>query len=415
MTYRTVRSTGAPSGAAPALLASPSFRALWISVCLISLAVQFYFVGLVWLVLDVTGSGLALGTVLAVAAVPRAAAMLLSGALIDRRPGRLLLTVSSLTSAALVGLIAGLLGLGDLGLGQVLVLVSLLGLMDAIFYPVASALVARLVDRSRLASANALVQGADTVANIVGPVLSGFVVGAFGLEAAFWLNAALFIAGCLVVRLMRREAEATAPAPERESYGRALVDGVRYAWRTPVVRVSLIVIALLNFGTIGPMIVGTAILAETRFGGDATLYGLLFSVYGGGALVGTVAAGAVGRLRRPGLLLAWLSFGIGFGMIAIGLAPTAWLAAVAIGLMGILGGFVIVFATAWLQAHTDDRMQGRVASLLAFAAVAVDPFSQAASGALVELGVTTLFVAAGTLMLATGALMLPSRALRQGM
>jgi hypothetical protein len=55
----------------------------------------------------------------------------------------------------------------------------------------------------------------------------------------------------------------------------------------------------------------------------------------------------------------------------------------------------------WLQQQTAFHMQGRMMSLIMFAAVALDPFSQAASGALLEISLTGLFVAAGIIMLLT--------------
>jgi MFS family permease len=77
------------------------------------------------------------------------------------------------------------------------------------------------------------------------------------------------------------------------------------------------------------------------------------------------------------------------------------MAAVAIALMGIGGGIVGVLGLTWLQQQTATYMQGRMMSLVMFAAIALDPFSQAISGMLLEINLIGLFVAAGVLMLVT--------------
>ena len=59
------------------------FQLLWCGESVSLLGDQFHFVALSWLTLELTGSGLALGTVLTVAAVPRAVFMLVAGALVD--------------------------------------------------------------------------------------------------------------------------------------------------------------------------------------------------------------------------------------------------------------------------------------------------------------------------------------------
>lgn len=80
--------------------------------------------------------------------------------------------------------------------------------------------------------------------------------------------------------------------------------------------------------------------------------------------------------------------------------------------MGLGGGIVGVVGVTWLQQQTVAQMQGRVMSLLMFAAVALDPFSQVISGVLIDVSLTGLFVIAGITMLLTAALSSMSQAAR---
>jgi hypothetical protein len=104
-----------------------------------------------------------------------------------------------------------------------------------------------------------------------------------------------------------------------------------------------------------------------------------------------------------------LASALGMGLIALGFVFQIWTAAMIILLMGIGGGIVGVLALTWLQQETAIAMQGRMMSLVMFAAVALDPFSQAISGVLLDISLTGLFLAAGITMLATALVSLLSQ------
>ncbi|MFM7886182.1 MAG: hypothetical protein ACKPCM_05720, partial [Pseudanabaena sp.] len=107
---------------------------------------------------------------------------------------------------------------------------------------------------------------------------------------------------------------------------------------------------------------------------------------------------AVKQLQTPLVLLA---SALGIGLIALGFVFHTWTAAAIILSMGIGGGIVGVLALTWLQQETAIAMQGRMMSLVMFASVALDPFSQAISGVLLDSSLTGLFLTAGATMLIT--------------
>ncbi|MEO8396870.1 MAG: MFS transporter, partial [Chloroflexota bacterium] len=78
------------------------FRLLWIGQSVSMLGDQFYLIALPWLVLQITGSALALGTVLALASIPRAMFMLIGGALVDRFSPRTIMFLSNIARMILV-------------------------------------------------------------------------------------------------------------------------------------------------------------------------------------------------------------------------------------------------------------------------------------------------------------------------
>src|SRR4029079_4588125 len=96
---------------------------------------QFYLIALPWLVLQLTGSKVALGTVLMLAAVPRAVLILMGGAISDRSSPRRIMFITAFARTILVAAIAALLWMNSIALWHVYVLSFLFGLADAFGIP----------------------------------------------------------------------------------------------------------------------------------------------------------------------------------------------------------------------------------------------------------------------------------------
>src|SRR5215475_10747133 len=100
--------TASPASQAPATvhpLRNPNFVVWWIGATTSLLGDQFYIVALPWVVLQLTGSAVAMGTVAMCAGIPRAALMLMGGAVTDLVSPRKVLMVTASARAVLVGAI----------------------------------------------------------------------------------------------------------------------------------------------------------------------------------------------------------------------------------------------------------------------------------------------------------------------
>ena len=155
----TAPTTPAPRFGLLRPLASRDFRLVWAGQAVSLLGDQFHLVALAWLVLDLTGSGLALGAVLMAASIPRAVLIIVGGALADRFAPRRLMLASDIARSATVGILAVLILTGRVELWQLVVMGVVFGIVDALFFPAMNAIVPSLVPPDRLPAANALVQG----------------------------------------------------------------------------------------------------------------------------------------------------------------------------------------------------------------------------------------------------------------
>jgi len=406
--------------------ADRDFRIFWAGENVSVLGDQFHFVALAWLTLQLTGSGLALGTVLMAAAVPRALLMLFGGAISDRYQPKTVILASNALRAVAVGIIAALVLTDRAELWQVAVMAVVFGTVDAFFYPAISSFLPLLLGPERLPAANALFQATGQLIGLVGPALAGVVIAIIGTGPAFALDSASFVVAAVAIVLvhggLRRlakdpSAEAVMPEPSTPPTPQAptgilatIREGAAYAFRDPALRTLLVMSAALNFAFTGPISVGLPWLSANRFDAGAAGFGIMLSGWGAGALIGAIVAGSVGRIRHQGGVIVAIAAVLGLGLAAIGVAPNVAAVTLIALAMGVGGGFINVTVVSWVQQRTDPAILGRVMSLLMLGSVGLAPLSLVVTGALIDIHPTLVFLGAGGIILASVGVALASRA-----
>ncbi len=396
------------------------FRLVWFGESISLFGDQFHYVALSWLVLGLTGSGLALGTVLLAAALPRGVFLLVGGALSDRISPRTLMLGSNVVRAVITTIVAALVLGGRVEIWHLVIAGALFGTVDAIFFPAIGTIVARLVPADRLGPANAVLQGTQQLMQSVGPALAGFAIAIVGVGAAFVIDAASFGVAALAMFLVRsvgvpeasvppglasdvvfvdESPESPGPAP-RASVLTEMIEGARAVMGDPVLRMLVLLSTSFNLAFTGPVVVGLPWLVQVRFGGDAAMLGLLFAAFGGGSLIGILLVGTVQRKRGLGRLLIAIATLLGVGLAAIGLAPAPVVGVICF-LMGGGTGYLNVSIITWTQARTEPRLLGRTMSFLMLGSVVGAPLSLAIAGVVVDIEATALFIGAGGLVIAT--------------
>lgn len=408
------------------------FKLLWIGEAISLIGDQFYMIALPWLVLQLTGSALAMGTVLALAGIPRALFMLVGGALTDRFTPRMVMLASNLLRMMLVSLLAVITMVGQIEVWMLYLFALTFGLVDAFFYPAQNAIVPRLVNKDQLQFANTIMQGTLQLSLFAGPVLAGYLISVLdkavaagtvqgagdtqGIGLAFGIDAFTFLASAITLWMINPHATVIRKQDEGESEN--LMSSIRevllVVWNDVRLRTFFILIAISNFLINGPLIIGIPVLANSRFPEGAAAFGIIMSAYGGGSLLGIALAGILPRppARRMGTVLGFIWSVLGLGVLALGLIPYTSLAALVTLIMGAANGYVVIIFITWLQTSTKDVMLGRMMSLLMFASAGLLPLSSLLTGALISLHVVGLFVISGSLMTLLVLLMLRNPAIR---
>jgi MFS family permease len=385
------------------------FRLLWTSEAISVIGDQFHFVALSWLVISITGSGLALGTVLIAIAIPRAILLVPFGVVADRRPGRTLMLTAHLVRGGVVGAIAALALSGQVSIPLLAVLGALFGAADALYMPAQQAFLPRTLEPDRLPSANALLQGTYQVASILGPPLAGAVIALTSTGVAFAVDATSFVLASIVILMLSKTSPARAASPTgdettaaepHEGFRTAIAGGIRYVLRDRALLLTMVISLVINLALNGPVMIGMPWLADQRFGVGPAGLGLLVAAWSVGALVGVIVAGSITRERQGWIVLGAVVV-CGIGELLVGVLPSFAGAWISLAVLGVAIGYANIVAISWIQRRVDHAMTGRVMSLVMLMGFGITPLSLALSGLLVDLDATVLFVGAGLLVLAT--------------
>jgi len=390
-------SISAPSipAVAPHPLLERNFRMLWAGSAISAVGDQFYLVALPWVVLQLTGSAVAVGTILMAVAIPRALLMLLGGALTDRISARRILMSTASARTLLVTVIGFLLWWHSLQLWQLYVLGFFFGVADAFAWPAATTLLPSVVKREQLVAANSVFQTTGQLTAIAAPAPAGLVIKALGTAWAFFIDAISFL--FIIAALWRLPDPPQAASAAKPPVWRSIMDGIAYVRRDVPLRSLMLVAAMLNFCISGSMGVGLPYLVKTKFG-SAAAYGLVISAMAAGGLIGALLAGIV-KIKRRGLLLLGACVVISAGIASIGLLGNLWFIAAVLLLLGCSAGVANVHIAAWIQQRIDATVRGRVFSVLMLANFGLIPISLAIAGLLIAWSLKLMFLIAGVSML----------------
>ncbi len=355
---------------------SRDFRLLMTSEAAWLLGSRFYLIALPWLVLQLTGDVVAMGSMVVLAGVPRIAFMMVGGALSDRFSSRMLMLGANLVRTILLALLAWLALSGQVELWMLVGFSLAYGLVEAFFSPARSAIVPLLVRGEDLQAANSMALGLEQFCGLVGPVLAGLGIawldpgrelGLLGVGAAFAVDALATLGSVVSLGAMAPRRPAARVTEPKANLAFSIQQVVTYVWSHKLLRMLLLIVVAVNLLTTGPLWVGLPVLAGTRLAGGAAALGLLTSALGGGALLGTALAGVLPKPAARSLgAIFWLTLGVvASGLAALVSTASLAVAALAALLVSAATSHINVTLVTWMQSQTPQALMGRMMSLVA--------------------------------------------------
>ena len=333
----------------------------------------------IWLILGLTGSGLAVGLTTALQFLPILLFGAWGGLLADRVPKRRLLLVTqglmalpalALLSLSLAGAVTPLI---------VYALVFARGTVNAVDNPTRQSFVIEIVGSERLVNAVSLNSVLVHSARIAGPALAGVLIATVGVEPCFAINALTFFV--MIGALWGMDPASLRAAEPAERRRGSIREALAYVRADRDLAVPLALMALVgtfgfNFQVILPL------LARFSFDGGAGVYSALLCAMGAGSVVGALVTGARGRTGLGVVGAASLAFGL-FALAAAA-APTL---ALELPVLALLGAASVTFAASVnssLQLAVSPQMRGRVMALYAMVFLGSTPVGGPLAGWLSE-------------------------------
>ncbi|MER7656017.1 MFS transporter [Streptomyces albidoflavus] len=337
------------------LRTSADFRRLWIGNTISWVGQGMTALAISLQVYDLTRSSFSVGLVGLFSLVPLVVFGLYGGAIADTVDRRLLGLASSTGSWLLAVALAVAAFAGFHQVWFLYAVVALQAVCAALNSPARTSMIPRLLPAEQLPAANALNSMTTTFGTMTGPMLGGALVGLWGYQAAYIIDAVAFTAALYAMWRL----PAMRPQREEGSRGRASVlDGLRFLATRPNIRMTfftdLCAMVLAHPRALFPAV------AVVWYGGDAKTAGLLVAAPAVGALLGSVFSGWLGRVHRHGVAILLAVGGWGLAVAVFGLTRNLWLGLLFLALAGAADAISMVFRSTMLQAATPDAMRGRL-------------------------------------------------------
>jgi MFS family permease len=321
-----------------------------------------------WLVLQITGSGVALGITVALQFTPVLLVGAWGGLVADRVDKRRLLVATQAAAGVLALILGAVTVLGIVQLWMIFVLAVGLGVVNAVDNPARRAFVVEMVGTEHVSNAVSLSSAMFMAARVIGPAIAGLVIAGLGVSWCFFANGVSYSAAVLAFMAMREnEFFAVEPVPKRKGQ---LREGLRYAWSTPALRLVLVLTAVIgtlafNFQVVLPL------LAKETFSGGAETLGVLYAFMSVGSVIGALVSAHEAQATRRFVLGAALVFGA--ALVVAAFAPTLGLELLVLVPVGAAGIAFTAMSNGVIQTECAPEMRGRVAALFTVAFLGSTP------------------------------------------
>ena len=352
------------------------FRVLWFGAFTSTVGNWMQEVAQAWLVFDLTKSSFYLGLDDFLGQLPILLFTLIGGVVADRHDRRHVLLGSQLVQMATAFTLAALIYWHVVRVSHILLLSFVAGLGQAFGGPAYQALIPSLVRKNDLPNAIALNSIQFNLARVVGPLLAGATLAAWGSAACFGLNGLSFLV--VIVALLSMTIKHVKPAGQT-SMAHELKSGFRYAKGESAI-VALTILASLTTFLGLPLLTFLPVFARNIFHGDINRFSHMMAFSGAGAVCGALVVAWLGRFRHMGRTLLLTQAAFGALVTAFAVSRIAWLSDLLLFCTGATLLMTFSMTSSLVQLIVPDNLRGRVMSIYMVAFRGGMPLGSLAAG-----------------------------------
>ena len=344
-----------------AALTYRDFRVLWFGAFTSTIGTWMQKVAQNWLVLTISGTSSAffLGLDSFLGELPILLFTLVGGVVADRYDRRRLLLTSQYVQMTAAFILAALVYANVVRIWHVLALSVLTGMAQAFGGPAYQSLLPSLVSKDHVPNAIAFNSIQFNLARVIGPLIAGSALAAFGMVACFGLNGLSFLAVIAAILLLHIK---HIPPKTTTRLHQELRSGFAFV-RSHHALVSLAVLGFAATFLGNPLLTFLPLFAKNVFHGDVTEYTHLMSFAGAGAVTGALVVAWLGKFPHMGRTLLIIQVVLGALITTFAITRLFWINALLLFACG--AGMVMVFAmlSSLVQLNAPNEMRGRVMSI----------------------------------------------------
>ena len=375
---------------------SRSFTVMWIGALVSNIGTWMETVALAYYVADTTGKASWSAVVAAAGFIPAAVVGPVGSAMADRLDRRRVLITTNALAALLAAILAVWITNGDAGPGVIAALSFIAGAVAMFGFPSFQTSLPDLVPREHLVAAVGLSNAQWNLGRILGPACAALAMTVGGISTALWCNVVSF--GAVIVAVI------AADLPHREGVQRpifrALADGVGFARNHPAMR-RMLALMIATILIASPFIAFVSQMATNVFDGSAKATSLLVTAQGIGAVIAAFTLGGLTKRLGVWRLLTGAVLLLGPALVLYAIAPELWVAAIGLGVVGLLYGYAFTSFAGVAQQSAPDEMRGRVLAVNSFVLGLLYPIGTLIQGALADAaGLRWVTAASGLTLLA---------------
>jgi MFS family permease len=376
-----------------ALSDNTHYRSYWVGNQANTLVMQMQMVANGYLAFTLTNSATALGIVAFASSLPMLVFSPLGGVLADRLQKRGLLLIIQAIQCVIALAIGILVAVGRIEYWHLALSAALQGVSFAVMMPTRQSWIPQLVKREDLTSALALNNAGMNAGRVIGPSLAGILIAVpwFGVTGVYFLRLLAFawVLYTLLKIPIKGEPDPVARRPDGSSRGRELLDqltsGLRYiASQQTLTSLFLFAVVTMLLGQSYQQLLPAYALGVFNVGPEGQ--GVMQTVVGVGALVGSLTMAYISRNPNRARIQAYTGTALGLALMVFGLCAAFnlyLLSLVALFLVGLSLDFNATINQTLIMLNTDRAVYGRVMSVYMMT-FALSGFSASASGYLMD-------------------------------
>jgi MFS family permease len=346
-----------------------------------------------WLVYQLTGSSLLLGSVGFASQIPVFLMAPVGGMVADRVNRHRVVIATQVVSMVLALVLAALTLTHMVKVWHIFVLAALLGVVNAFDIPARQSFLVDMVGRDDLMNAIALNSSMFNGARVVGPAIAGILVAKIGEGWCFFVNGVSYIAVIIGLMLMKVDCptRSTSDSPLDD-----IVEGFRWVSHTGPIRALLLLLGVVSLVGM-PYTVLMPLFADRILHGGARGLGILMGFTGIGALLGALTLAVRTGVKGLGRLVSICCAGFGISLIAFAFSRHFWLSAALLIPVGFFIMLQMACSNTLIQAMVPDALRGRVMALYSMMFMGMAPFGALLGGAMADRLSAPITVATGGL------------------